>query len=374
MYKTIYPAADATLYSMYSDKNTGLDQILELGKIAIGEPIVEGDSTVYYDATQNSRILIKFDISDISASIVSGKITSPFYYLTLKSAHTLNLPTDYTIYAYPVSGSWKVGRGYFNNNPSITEGVSWKYTNSKLEGTQWLTSSYAAGSTGSYSLTSGGGNWYPAYSASQTFSYSNADIRMDVTNIVNAWVQGSIRNDGFILKFSDTVEQDLSQISSIQLFSMDSHTIFVPRLEVYWNDSNNSGTSSFSEIPSDDFVLYLKNIRDSYAEEERPRVRLGVREKYPVATYSTSSNYLISKRLPVKSMYQIQDVVTDDVIIPFHPSGTLINCDTEGNWFRFDCNSLMPERYYKFVFKSEFDGGDTVRITDDNFMFKIRRN
>jgi hypothetical protein len=43
MYKTLYPITDATLYSMYPDKNTGLDQILELGKIAIGEPVIQGD-------------------------------------------------------------------------------------------------------------------------------------------------------------------------------------------------------------------------------------------------------------------------------------------------------------------------------------------
>jgi len=374
MYKTLYPITDATLYSMYPDKNTGLDQILELGKIAIGEPVIQGDSTVFYDTTYNSRVLLKFDLSEITSMVSSGKITNPYYYLTLKATYTLNLPIDYTIHAYAVSGSWNNGRGYFNNNPSITEGVSWKYTNSKLEGNQWLTSSYNVGSTGSYGSIAGGPTWYQAYSGSQRFLYTVPDVRMDVTRIVKAWTSGSVPNDGFVLKFSDIVEQDLSQISSIQFFSTDSHTIFIPRLEVYWDDTDYSGTGSLSQIPSDDYVLYLKNIRDSYAEEEKPKIRLGVREKYPAMTYATSSAYLNTKRLPTNSFYQIQDVVTDDVIIPFHPSGTKVSCDTNGNWFRIDCNSLMPERYYKFVFKSEFDGGDTVRISDDNFIFRIRRN
>lgn len=375
MFRTIYPTKSNVLYSQFSEKNTGKDQILDLIKISSGEPAIDGDETTNYAETYNSRILLQFDLTDISASIQSGKISSNFYsYLTLKATQVQNLSMDYTIYAYPISGSWTQGKGFFNSNPAFTAGSSWKYRDSKLQGTFWKTGSYNSTSTGSYSTIVGGGNWFTSSVASQRFQNENPDVRMDVTSLVRTWISGSIPNNGLILKYKDDVEVSSEQLGTLQFFSPNSHTIFIPRLEVFWDDSNLSGTGSFTEISSDDFVLYLKNIRESYAEEEKPKIRIGVRDKYPVATYSTSSNYLINKRLPTGSYFQIQDVVTDDVIIPFHPSGTKISCDTDGNYFKFEASSLLPERYYKFVFKTFHNGDDTVRIVDDNFNFKIRRN
>jgi len=375
MYLTIYPSKDTTLYSQYPTKNVGVDQILDLLKEAAGSPSLENDETVYYADTYNSRILIQFDLTTISSSIQNGKINgNAQYYLVLKATEAVNLPLDYTLYAYPVSGTWTNGTGYFNNNPEYTNGTSWRYRTSKGEGVLWLTSSYNPGSTGSFGTMGGGGNWYTSSIASKSFSYTDPDVRMDVTSIVRQWVSGSIPNNGLILKLSDSQENDTSQFGTIRFFSKDTHTIFIPRLEVYWNDSDLSGTGSFTEIGSDDFVLYAKNLRESYNENEKPKIRFGVRERYPQQTYATSSNYIQSKRLPTGSYYQIQDWVTDDAIIPFHPYGTIVDCDNNGNYIRIDCNSLLPERYYKIVIKTEFDGGDTVRFVDDNFLFKVFRS
>lgn len=375
MYRTIYPSKDSTIYSQYPEKNAGVDEILEIGKSTSGAPSLENDNTVFYDATYNSRILIKFDLTDISASVVSGKINSNAqYFLTLKATEAVNLPVEYTLYSYPISGSWTNGTGFYNNNPSITNGTSWKYRNSKLDGTLWPTSSYAPNTTGSFGTIPHGGTWYTSSVASQSFNHSDPDVRMDVTRIVRSWLSGSIPNEGFIIKHSDSAENDTSILGNIQFFSKESHTIFIPRLEVYWDDSDLSGTGSFTEIGSEDFVLYSKNLRESYSDNEIAKVRFGVRERYPIQTYTTSSVYLTSKRLPTGSYFQIQDVVTDDVIIPFHVSGTKVSCDSNGNYIKLDCNSLMPLRYYKLVFKTEFDGGDTVRVIDEGHIFKIHRN
>jgi len=196
---------------------------------------------------------------------------------------------------------------------------------------------------------------------------------MNVTSIVNQWISGSIPNNGFILKFSDGQEQDSSILGNILFFSKESHTIFLPRLEAYWDNADLSGIGSFTEVPSDDFVLYCKNLRESYKEIEKPRIRLGSRGRYVQQTYATSSNYIASNRLPTSSYFAIQDVETDEMIIPFDALGTKMSCDSTGNYCQIDCSSLMPERYYKMIFKSEFDGGDTVRVVDDNYLFRILR-
>jgi hypothetical protein len=376
MYKIIYPTADTVLYSQFPNKNASADEILEITKATVGNPSIVGDDTVYYSNTLNSRIFIKFDLSDISSSIVSGKIDSNTaqYFLTLKATTATDLPIRYTLWAYPISGSWTNGTGHYSNLPEISNGVSWKYRSDKVTGTQWTTSSYNANSTGSYDTVYGGGNWFTNYSASQTFENESPDMRMDVTNVVNAWLAGSIVNQGFVVKLSDANEFDTTVFQSLQFFSNESHTIFLPRLEVYWNDTNLSGTGSFNEIGSDDFVLDTKNLRETYTNAEKPKVRLHIRERFPIQTYATSSNYLNSKRLPTGSYFQIQDVATDEVIVPFNTVGTKVNCDSSGNYIKLDCGSFLPERYYKIVIKSEFDGGDTVRVTDDNHIFRIRRN
>lgn len=375
MYFIIYPEKDSVLYERFPSKNTGVDQILELTKIAAGQPYIDGDETSYLDYAYNSRILIKFDLTELSSSIVSGKIYgNQQYYLTLKATEAIELPISYQIFAYPISQSWVNGTGFYNNDPEKTNGVSWIYRTSKLSNTIWTTSSFNSNSTGSWATNPGGGTWFTSSYSSQTFNYDNPDIRMDVTSIVQSWLSGSIPNEGLILKFPDSLEQDTSILGSIQFFSKETHTIFLPRLECYWNSQNLTGINQISEINSDDFILYCKNLKETYNENEKPKIKLGVRERYPTYTYSTSSNYLQSYRLPTSSYFQIQDYVTDDAIIPFHNYGTLIDCDSNGNYLQIDCNSLMPERYYKLIIKSEFEGGNVVRYIDDGYIFKIVRN
>lgn len=376
MYQTLYPIYDSTIDSQFPDRNEGLDQILTLRKVTTGEPIVVGEEDVFYDTNFNSRILIKFDLTEVSKSISNGRITNDNqFFLTLKATTATNLPLDYTMWVYPVAESWLNGTGFNNSNPQITNGVSWYYKDSKTQASRWLTGSYASNITGSYGTIAGGGTWFTSSYGSQTFRFESADTHIDVTSIVRSWISGSIPNHGFMIKLDTEYENNEQSFGIIQFFSVNSHTIFIPRLEVFWKDHDISGINSFSEIQTDDFVLSVRNLRESYSDSEKAKLRLGIRERYPVATYSTSSGYTLnSKRLPINSYFQIQDVVTDEVIIPFHPSGTLINCDSTGNYFNIDCTSLMPERMYKFVVKSEFEGGDVVRIIDDNFNFKIRRH
>ena len=375
MYKVIYPTKDSTLYSQFPEKNMGVDQILEIAKYTRGTPSLENDATVYYDVTYNSRILIYFDLTAVSQSIVSRKINSNAqYFLSMRATDVIGLPISYTLYAYPVSGSWANGTGFYNNNPAITNGVSWRYRDSKSQGTLWATQSYNVNSTGSFGAIAHGGNWFTSSVASQSFVHELPDVRMDVTPVVRQWLSGSFPNEGMIVKLADSVEFDSSSFGAIKFFSSETHTIYIPRLEIYWDDSDLSGTGSFSQISSEDFVLNVSNLRESYNESEVSKIKLSARDRYPIATYATSSNYMTKYRLPVNSYYQIQDHVTDEVIIPFHPSGTKISCNTDGNYIKVDCNALLPERYYKLIFKCEFDGGDVVRYIDDGHIFRVTRS
>lgn len=359
MYKLIFPTKDTTLYERHPDRNTGVDQILELTKITSGSAI---DDLVghyeYWPSNYNTRILIDFDIRAVSESISANGISNPEFYLTMRATEAMHNELEYTIYAYPVSGSWRNGTGYYNNDAEVTNGASWLYRDGLDSGRQW---------------NSAGGDYYSGsqYECVQAFNYGFPDIRMDVTKIVRLWLSGSIPQYGFMLKHSDVAESDDSVLGKLMFFSKDTHTIYVPRLEVFWNSVDHSGTGSVSVVTGDDYVVYLKNLKESYREQEVAKIRLGVRQRFPTLTYSTSSAYLELNRLPTTTYYQIMDSVTDEVIVPFHNPGTMVNCDSSGNYIVVDMDTLLPERYYRIVFKTV--NGDFVNYTDENFAFKVYR-
>ena len=390
MIYTIYPKFDSTIYEKTESLNAGTDQILELSHELVGS------SSKY-----NSRILMKFDVSGIETDVNSGKISSNVkYYLQLRTAEVREIPQEYTIYAYPVSGGWVNGTGKYTNTPITTDGVSWKYRSSKSIGTLWgvtevtgglnyewdeisdswvdanlIFGSLYASSTGSYFSSVGGGTWwtFENTTCTQSFSYESSDIYMDVSPIVKKWITGSGRfnNEGFILKFSNDIESSIETLPSLKFFSADSNTIYVPRLFVVWDDSSFQ-TGSLRQLSLDDTLINV-NLKKSYSETEKAKIRVYVNSKYPQKTYTTQSYYTQNYFLPTSSYYEIRDAHTDEIIIPFDMTGSKLSCDGEGNYFKLWMNSFQPERFYRILIKSETDGGDTSQIFDNQYYFKVSR-
>jgi hypothetical protein len=81
-------------------------------------------------------------------------------HLKLYLADASEIPLDYTLYCYPISGSWNMGTGRAGNVPTSSDGVSWVYSKNNEIVEKWPTSSYESGTTGSYSATKGGSAWY----------------------------------------------------------------------------------------------------------------------------------------------------------------------------------------------------------------------
>jgi len=390
MIYTIYPKFDATIYEKTESLNTGTDSVLELSHELIGSA-----------SKYNSRVLLKFDVSSIESDVNAGKISADAkYYLQLRASDVREIPQEYTVYAYPVSGSWTNGTGKFANNPATTDGVSWKYRSLKTLNNLWGVTEVTGGLnyewdeiseswvdadlifgtlyasvTGSYFSTVGGGTWWTWDGAecTQSFSFETGDIYMDVTSIVNKWITGSGRfdNEGFILKFSNEIESSNQTLVSLKFFSTDSNTIYVPRLHVVWDDSVFS-TGSLTQIPFDNSVVNLQ-LNQTYSEKEKTKIRINVNEKYPTKTYTTESYYTRNFYLPTSSYYEIRDAHTDEIIIRFDETGSKISCDSNGNYFKLWMNSFQPERFYRVLIKSETDGGDVSKIFDNNYYFKVSR-
>jgi len=371
MYRIFYAERDTTLYERFPNRNTGIDQIIELTKNQSGS-IVDGR---YRSKTFNSRMIIDFgsEIDTLTTAVNSGKVpplgnatNSASVYLSLRASDASDLLQQYNIKAFPVSESWVNGRGYFNDNPETTDGASWLYRDQK-DKTTWNTSNDQP----ALFQANGGGTFITGttYEASQSFNNQVPDIRMNVTDIVNNWVKGNITNHGFIVKRPETDEKSAESLGSIKFFGRESHTIFVPRLEVVWNNTTFSNTGS-AEITADSYVPYFKNIKSEYRASDIVKFRIGVRPEFPTRTFSTASFYLTGERLPTSSFYSIIDSVTNETIIAYDTNGTQIDCDSNGSFFKLRMDSFMPERYYKIQLKIERDAGDDIQTFDD-FYFKV---
>jgi len=220
-------------------------------------------------------------------------------------------------------------------------------------------------------------------------------MRMDVTPIMNKWLDGTYPNHGFIVKRSGSFgntnvnldEGSQDRLGNFKFFSRNTNTIYPPKLEVEWYDTNwNTGSlSGLSSTELEDMSVYMKNLRPEYKESSKVKFRLVGRPKYPTKSYSnTASEYLTAKYLPSGSIgniggdgayYSVLDTQTEDVIIPFG-TGSLISCDSSGNYFNLWMNGLQAERYYRFCFRVVSGSNtteETIQHFDDDFVFKVVR-
>ena len=381
MHYFIFPDIDATLYSASGSKNTGLDEIIEVRKD------MKSDGT----NVKVSRILMKFDLSYISSSIVRGLITNPKYYLNLYDANPTDIGYSQSLYAYPVSQSWVEGEGFDSDLPTTTQGASWDYKTGINEEDFWNPES------SSFS-TEQGGTWHKEVYGSQSFAWGTEDMRMDVTPVVNSWLNETYPNEGFIIKRTGSIEvQNIKSgseaegntdvLGSFAFFSRQTNTIYPPKLEVEWYDTawNTGSLDPLSSTELEDLVFYMKSLRTEYKEKSKVKFRVIGRGRYPTKSYSnTASEYLTAKYLPSGSKekigedgayYSVIDDESGDVVIPFG-SGSLISCDGTGNYFNVWMDGFQAERYYKFEFKVVSGSGtsdETIQYFDDEFTFKVVR-
>lgn len=373
MIYNITSSIDSTMYEQYENRNTGIDQVLQI------EKIISESST---NNTFNSRILTKFNLGYISQSILDGHIKDTFKAtLKLYTHEAVAIPFTYEIQAYAVSQSWEMGVGRSTHNPKTTEGVSWTYRDGESAGTAWQTASAAmtTGTTASFAnLTNvGGGSWWTASGASQTFEYETTDLSLDVTGIVTGWISGSwnggqaLANDGFIVLRPELQESNGSNFGQLSFFSKETHTIYHPKLEIAWDDNilNLTGLSEL-DITGDVFV-YVRNNRELIHRDSKERIRVVGRERYPVKTYATASENMIVKHLPTSSYWSIQDYNTGETVIDYDESYTQLSCDGSGNYFDIWMDQLESNRRYKFLIKSVSGGGNIRKIFDDDLTFKI---
>lgn len=428
MHYFLYPTKDAYISNLpaYMYKNTGLDELLEVEKrISTNgcSSVVQYTELVGYTASSCellsgsfsgsfnpestssvvisssyeprytntissvvSRALLRFDLDDVATAITNNEIINPKFYLNLKICESVEVPTKYTLFAYPISQSWDMGTGYKYDGSTSPDGVNWKFSSADQIKKWW--------STGSFTDCSGGGVWWidsntkksgsaidthiyisGSYSAKQDFDYQTSDVKMEVTSMVLGWLNEEIENNGLILMHSD--ESSSVEYGTLKFFSKETNTIYSPYLDVAWDDSVLSwaspgfDTGSASPIQIRDAVVGIKNMATEYKFGSIIRLDVSPRKRYPQKTFTNKlSDYLSQYYLPSSSFYQIKDAESEENILPYDDF-TRLSFDSNGNYFMLDTTGLPSERYYKVQIRTEQSG--SIMTFDIPTPFKISR-
>lgn len=191
---TITNAYNLDLRTRAIDANMGASDSLEMFSI-----YAQADNS----SLEKSRILVQFPmggiIDDRTKSIIPQSGSVRFFFRLFNVQHPFSLPKDYTASVAVVSSSWDEGYGLdmeaysdygWTDNAKKGAGATWRYAQS---GTVWF-------ADGGDFLTSSG------YIFDYPFNTGIEDIELDVTDIVEQWMTGSLTNNGFMVKLSSSYE------------------------------------------------------------------------------------------------------------------------------------------------------------------------
>lgn len=358
MIRTYFPVQDASIYEDYAWKNTGHDEIIEFGKSS-AEP------------SASIRSIIQFNTLSISQSIASGELPlSSTFELKLNVARSENIQIGQSIHIMMISGSWSEGSGYFYQNVNVPfMSASSTYPQPtvgyvELDGTTWNSSN-----SGTLWDTPGA----DIISANGITSQSIADpivpLTFDMTDFIRNEISGST-NSGWIIKFPDVDEQNVSYAGNVKCFSRQTHTIHSPILSAKWNSQiytiDPSGSADLSQV-----LVTPINVAKKYTSGDMIRVKLSVRDQYPLKTFAeTFTSYNSDQFLPQTSYFSIIDVQSNSIVIPFGDS-SLINCNGTDNYLDFYIEGMYPGRIYKIVIKTT--DGTFIRHFDTGHTFTIEQ-
>lgn len=307
MIKIYSASADTTITNAYKSdlitrgtgSNMGSSDVLEVFSI-YGQASGSSDEL--------SRVLVSFKTEDISADRSAGDIPasgSVDFILKLYNApHSFTLPKNYTLETKPVLQTWQEGRGLdmdeYKDETYELEGANWIYAAS---GSKWL------GHATNLSGESVGGSFFDDELADndttdngltglrrvykQDFVDGTEDLEINVTELVEEWMAGTISNYGFIIKLSGTYEAYVSGSNIVEtdgvitgpqtdsnfspsnitgsqdsfytkkFFARSSQYFYkTPRIEARWDDSKKDDTNNF--YVSSSLVPELDNVNTIY--------------------------------------------------------------------------------------------------------------
>jgi hypothetical protein len=200
---TITNAYKENLTTRAVDSNMGSSDSLEV--FSIYDQAGDGE-------TELSRILIQFPIEQIQQDRENGNLPasgSVQFILKMDNAvHPNTLPKKYNIVVNPLSRSWSEGSG-LDMETYRDLGIS-----------NWV----SASATEAWS--SEGGDYYVDSEYKQYFDTGDENLNVDVTDLVESWMTGSIDNNGLIIRLSSSLEDDTRSYYTKKFFARGSEFFY----------------------------------------------------------------------------------------------------------------------------------------------------
>ena len=185
-----------------------------------------------------ARILIKFPTEQIQTKrddgIVPASGSVNFFLRLFNAPHVETTPEDFTLNILPVSQSWEEGLGLDH------EGFTDLTRNER--GANWIKA------RGSVDWATEGGDFLSAPTASQTFNSGLEDLNVDITNIVEQWLDGTIENHGVIIKLTSSLEDSTTRSYYTKKFFARGTEFFFkkPVIEARWDSSLKDNRGNFA--------------------------------------------------------------------------------------------------------------------------------
>tara|TARA_R110002126_G_scaffold46974_2_gene131734 strand:- start:621 stop:2147 length:1527 start_codon:yes stop_codon:yes gene_type:complete len=249
---TITNAFEPDMTTRGTGSNMGQSDILEV-------------FTIYGQASSSSglqretaNILLQFNASQIATDKTSGAISSgsSFYLKMFNARHSQNLPRDFSLEVLDLTESWQEGLGLnMENYSDLTYDI---------RGSNWImrSGSQVWGSEGS--PESGGASGSIIYPAS--FPIGNENLEIDITSLVNQWVDASKDNNGVVIRMSSSLAEENRSYYTKMFFGRNSHNWFErPVLEARWDSATTDDRGAFhlssSLVTAEDNIntIYLYN-------------------------------------------------------------------------------------------------------------------
>jgi len=177
---TITNAFEANLTTRGTGSNMGASDSLEVFSI-YGQAVSGSDAA---KTSELSRILINFPAADIATDRTNSDIPASgsvsFYLRMFNAEHATTVPKNYTLVASAVTADWEEGDGLdMETYTDLTKGVTGSDWMNTKPGTAW------ARPGGDYDLN------FASSSFKQNFDNGTEDIEMDITPLVEQWVNSA---------------------------------------------------------------------------------------------------------------------------------------------------------------------------------------
>lgn len=200
---TITNAYKQNLSTRATDANMGESDVLEVFSI-----YGQADQT----SRESSRILIHFPVDEIiedrnnSSIPESGKVN--FFLKLSNTVHPHSLPSKFDLTVNALSKDWEEGYGLDMESYTDTGETNWI---SASANEVW---------------TVEGGDYHSSPEFSQYFEEGTEDLEIDITPLVEQWIDGTKQNQGVLIKLSSSYEQEARSYYTKKFFSRSSEFFF----------------------------------------------------------------------------------------------------------------------------------------------------